>query len=53
MPLAHIGLGLIGEGKVWNPNSKKYEQAAKVFNELGIKKAELKAKDGLSLINGT
>ena len=53
VPLAHIGLGLIGEGLVWNPNSKKYENASKVFQELGIKKAELKAKDGLSLINGT
>lgn len=53
VPLAHIGLGLIGEGQVWNPNSRLYEPTHKVFRELGLKKAELRAKDGLSLINGT
>lgn len=53
VPLAHIGLALIGEGKSWNPRSTKYEPSAKVLGELGISKAEFKAKDGLSLINGT
>jgi len=44
---------LIGEGLLWNPKTSKYEPSAKVLEELGLKKAELKAKDGLSLINGT
>jgi histidine ammonia-lyase len=53
VPLAHIGLSVIGEGLVWDPKLKKYEPAAQVFERYGLKKAELKAKDGLSLINGT
>jgi len=31
VPLAHIGLSLIGDGLIWNPNSKRYEHAKKVF----------------------
>ena len=53
VPLAHIGLNLIGEGCIYNPRSKRYEPTQKVFTEYGLKRAELKAKDGLSLINGT
>lgn len=53
VPLAHIGLSVIGEGLVYDPTSKKYESAPTVLNRHGLQKAELKAKDGLSLINGT
>jgi len=28
VPLAHIGLSLIGDGKTWNPRSAKYEPSA-------------------------
>ena len=53
VPLAHIGLSVIGEGLVYDPKTKKYDTAADVLERYGLKKAELKAKDGLSLINGT
>jgi len=39
-PLSHLALALIGEGEVWGNDYKK------------IKPLELKAKEGLSLING-
>jgi len=49
--LAHIALALIGEGEV---NYKGKRQAvAGVLNQLGMEPYELKAKEGLSLINGT
>lgn len=50
-PLAHIALCLIGEGQVLYKN--KICNTADVFKKEKIKKLELKAKDGLSLINGT
>ncbi len=53
VPLAHIGLSLIGEGLIYDPKVKKYEVAETVLARYGLKKAELRAKDGLSLINGT
>lgn len=51
--LAHLALGLIGEGQMWNPKSQKYEDAAEVLKQNGLKPLELKAKEGLALINGT
>lgn len=39
-PLSHLALALIGEGEVWGESLK------------GIQPLELKAKEGLSLING-
>lgn len=39
-PLSHLALALIGEGKVWGDDYK------------GLKPLQLKAKEGLSLING-
>ncbi len=39
-PLSHLALALIGEGEVWGADLK------------GVKPLELKAKEGLSLING-
>jgi histidine ammonia-lyase len=53
VPLAHIGLSVIGEGLSFNPKTQSYEPSEKVLKQFGLQKAELKAKDGLSLINGT
>lgn len=50
-PLSHLALALIGEGEVWGENDKPVE----VQSVLAAKKIEpltLKAKEGLSLING-
>ena len=52
VPLAHIGLNLIGEGEIWNPLTLQYEPAAHVLASHGLEKAQLKAKDGLSMMNG-
>jgi histidine ammonia-lyase len=52
-PLAHIALGLIGEGKIFDPQEGKYLPAAQVLSSHGLSPASLQAKDGLSLVNGT
>lgn len=49
--LAHIALALIGEGEVFFQG--KIQPTVKVLQELNITPYELKAKEGLSLINGT
>jgi histidine ammonia-lyase len=49
--LAHIGLGIIGEGEVWY-NGKR-QPIGPVMKKLGIAAYRLKPKEGLSLINGT
>lgn len=49
--LAHIALALMGEGEVFY-NGKK-QKTKNVLKELRIKPYQLKAKEGLSLINGT
>ncbi len=50
-PLAHLGLPLIGEGEVNFQGSKM--SGAKVLDKLGMDPLTLKAKDGLSILNGT
>jgi histidine ammonia-lyase len=52
-PLAHLALGLLGEGQMWNPTTNSWDDAAKVLKDHDITPIKLKAKDGLSLINGT
>lgn len=52
-PLAHLALGLIGEGKIWDPKTQKYDECDVVFANHNVQKIELKAKEGLALINGT
>ncbi len=60
-PLAHLVLALIGKGKVQifknalkeKFNENKYKNASAVFKNLGIRPVELRAKEGLALINGT
>jgi histidine ammonia-lyase len=50
-PLSHLALSLMGEGYVMAADGSKKSTAA-VFKELTIEPLTLKAKEGLSLING-
>ena len=50
-PLAHLSLPLIGYGEVWHNGKKK--QTGQVLEASGLKPISLKAKEGLSLLNGT
>lgn len=50
-PLAHIALCLIGEGEVLYKG--KIMSSLEALKDIGKKPVELKAKDGLALINGT
>lgn len=49
--LAHIGLGIIGEGEVFYKG--KRQPIGPVLKKLRIPSYELRPKEGLSLINGT
>lgn len=49
-PMAHIAMSLIGEGEVWKDNHPTKTET--VLNEKKILPVTLKAKEGLSLING-
>ena len=51
IPLAHIALALVGEGKV-EFEDKVYD-AVDGLKKVGLKPVKLKAKEGLALINGT
>lgn len=50
-PLAHLALVLIGEGRAWF--KEKFLSGADILKAAGIQPYKLKAKEGLSLINGT
>ncbi|MEX0813323.1 MAG: histidine ammonia-lyase [Chitinophagales bacterium] len=50
-PLAHLSLPLIGRGEVRYKGEKR--KTADVFAELNIEPIQLKAKEGLALLNGT
>jgi histidine ammonia-lyase len=52
-PLAHLCLPLIGRGEVWDVQRKGKCDALAAMHELGLEPIQLKAKDGLALINGT
>ena len=49
--LAHLGLNLIGEGKVWFES--RWQETATVFQKAGLKPLEIQIREGLSVINGT
>lgn len=51
-PLAHLALGMMGEGKMWSPESG-WGEARYVLESHGLKPIKLGAKEGLALINGT
>ncbi|XP_062861230.1 histidine ammonia-lyase-like [Trichomycterus rosablanca] len=51
-PLAHLALGLMGEGRMWSPETG-WADAKTVLEGHGLTSISLKPKEGLSLINGT
>uniref|UniRef100_A0A8C9YW74 Histidine ammonia-lyase n=1 Tax=Sander lucioperca TaxID=283035 RepID=A0A8C9YW74_SANLU len=51
-PLAHLTLGLMGEGRMWSPQSG-WADAKAVLEGHGLKPLILKPKEGIALINGT
>lgn len=52
-PLAHLALGLMGEGKVYNENMNDFVNASEMLKIKGLTPLKLKSKEGLALINGT
>ncbi|CAB4032029.1 histidine ammonia-lyase [Paramuricea clavata] len=51
-PLAHLALGLMGEGKMWSRKSG-WADAKLVLDAHGLKPIVLGPKEGLAMINGT
>jgi histidine ammonia-lyase len=49
--LAHLALGLIGEGDFWFDG--KVVKAAYVYKKLGLKPLQIHIREGLSILNGT
>lgn len=52
-PLAHLTLGLMGEGRASTPHSSGWIKASDALHQLGLEPLHLKAKEGIALINGT
>ncbi|MBA3962285.1 MAG: histidine ammonia-lyase [Chthoniobacterales bacterium] len=50
-PLAHLALALIGEGEVWSGENRL--TSGNAMRQAGLEPAELQAKEGLALLNGT
>lgn len=50
-PLAHLALAMIGEGNVWFEAAET--AAVFAFQQAGLFPAQLRAKEGLALLNGT
>jgi histidine ammonia-lyase len=49
--LAHLALGLIGEGEVWYEN--KIQPAAEAFQKAGLTPLKIQIREGISVLNGT
>ncbi len=49
--LAHLGLNLIGEGKVWYES--KWQDTGVVLKKAGLQALDIRIREGLSIINGT
>lgn len=52
-PLAHLTLGLMGEGGMWSARTGWSTDAAKVLALHRLEPLQLGAKEGIALINGT
>ena len=52
-PLSHLALGLMGEGKMWDPQTGAIGDAGAILIAAGCEHVELQAKEGLAMINGT
>lgn len=52
-PLAHLALGLMGEGSMWQPGTHTQGSAADILAAAGLSPIQPKAKEGLAMINGT
>lgn len=50
-PLSHLALALIGEGEAWGPQGQPVDVQV-LLKQKNVTALELKAKEGLSLING-
>lgn len=50
-PLSHLALALMGEGEIWDADGRP-APAEKILKQKGVQPITLKAKEGLSLING-
>jgi len=50
-PLSHLALGLMGEGKMWVDDTNQ-KPTSELLKQKNIQPLTLKAKEGLSLING-
>ncbi|OQR68451.1 histidine ammonia-lyase-like [Tropilaelaps mercedesae] len=51
-PLAHLALGLIGEGRMWSPETG-WGDAKYVLEAHNLKPIQLKPKEGICMLNGT
>ncbi|ELT90734.1 hypothetical protein CAPTEDRAFT_167650 [Capitella teleta] len=51
-PMSHLALGMMGEGKMWSPESG-WAEARYVLESHGLEPIKLGPKEGLALINGT
>lgn len=49
--LAHLALGLIGEGEVWHEGKKT--PAAEAFTIAGLTPLKIKIREGIAVLNGT
>eukprot|EP01087_Luapelamoeba_hula_P014648 TRINITY_DN4334_c0_g1_i3.p1 TRINITY_DN4334_c0_g1~~TRINITY_DN4334_c0_g1_i3.p1 ORF type:complete len:391 (-),score=35.97 TRINITY_DN4334_c0_g1_i3:661-1746(-) len=52
-PLAHLALGLMGEGCMWDEKRQAWGDAMEVLQKNNLQPITLAAKEGLALINGT
>lgn len=50
-PLSHLALAIIGEGEAWGENAQPVP-VQKLLAQKNLKALDLKAKEGLSMING-